>query len=256
MMALLGLFQAAHTETFAAGPGDESEVPGLRYKNVAKVSLTAAALKNITVQYERAVSRRISLGLTYRGMPENTIAYIDRLENKIGYDEVDFENIRNMKVTSHVITPEVRIYTGKSGTKGFYLAPYASFASHDLKTPAFLFEKTDDDGSTSTLTLPMTGKIRGISGGLMFGAQFNLGSRVTLDWWIIGASYGKADGNVDAISPVPVSQDWQEEIQYTLDQMDLPFVKYTSEVSSEGARVKINRPWAGVRGGLSIGFRF
>ncbi len=237
-----------------------SESPGLKYKNVVKVSLTSLAFKGLTAQYERALGKRISVALSYRGIPGQNLVLVDRFERSFekhfDYDQADFENIRNMELTSNVITPEIRIYTGSKGTRGFYLAPYASFASHRIKTPAFIFEKTEDDESTSTISLPMNGSVRGISGGLMLGAQFNLGSRITLDWWIIGASFGKANGTVEALSVVPLSEDWQEEVSYALENFELPYVKYETQVNSQGATLKVDGPWAGIRGGLSLGLRF
>lgn len=255
---IFGIFSCAPAIA-SSHPGQDKNAavsPGIRYKNAVKFSITAPVFKNFAVQYERALSKRFSIAVTYRGMPENNIAFVDHLERYIENDEVDFENIRNMRLKSSVITPEIRIYTGSKGTRGFYIAPYASFASHHLKTPAFIFEKTEDDGSSSTLSLPMSGSVNSISAGLMLGSQFNLGKRFTLDWWIIGASIGKGNGKVEALSGMNIGEDWQEEIRYALEQVDIPYFKYETQVNENGATLKIDGPWAGLRGGLSLGFRF
>jgi hypothetical protein len=41
-----------------------------------------------------------------------------------------------------------------------------------------------------------------------------------------------------------------------IENLDIPFVKYTVETDANGARIKVDGPWAGFRSGLSLGYRF
>lgn len=81
--------------------------------------------------------------------------------------------------------PELRYYFSKKGAlRGFYLGLFASIARYNAD---LLFEYDD---AAVTKTIPLSGSITGITGGLMIGAQFKLGGRVYLDWWILAPNYG------------------------------------------------------------------
>ena len=44
-------------------------------KNIVKINLFALALKNISVQYERAVSKKIAVAATVRFMPKGSLPF-------------------------------------------------------------------------------------------------------------------------------------------------------------------------------------
>jgi hypothetical protein len=89
----------------------------------------------------------------------------------------------------------------------------------------------------------------------MLGSQFSLAKKIVFDWWILGASIGKANGNL--IANVNLTPQEQIELKRQLDNIDIPFTDTENEVRSNGATIRTTGSMAGVRGlGFNIGFRF
>ena len=92
-------------------------------KNIIKLNLPALALKNISVQYERAIAKKMTVAGTFRYMPDGDIplksAFI-----KLADDPDVERQLNNLKVGNMAVMPEIRFYLGKRGAfHGFYLAP-------------------------------------------------------------------------------------------------------------------------------------
>ena len=64
------LLMAITTVSLLAQKENEEPAPA---KNMIKLNLPALALKNITIQYERAVARKVTLAGTFRFMPKGSI---------------------------------------------------------------------------------------------------------------------------------------------------------------------------------------
>lgn len=226
--------------------GDDEQVT--ESKNVVKLNLFALALKNVTLQYERAVARKVTVAATLRFMPKGSIPLKSTFINLA--DDPDTERqINNLKVGNVAFMPEVRYYFSKKGAfRGFYAGLYANIGSYTATVPI----EYDNNGTTETIT--MSGKITGITGGLMLGAQFKLSKKIYLDWWILGPNYGSSKGsltgkkNMDAIE--------QQDLRDELADLDIPLTKFTYNVNSTGATMDFKGPWGGIRSGLCIGFRF
>ena len=226
--------------------GDDEQVT--ESKNVVKLNLFALALKNVTLQYERAVARKVTVAATLRFMPKGSIPLKSTFINLA--DDPDTERqINNLKVGDVAFMPEVRYYFSKKGAfRGFYAGLYANIGSYTATVPI----EYDNNGTTETIT--MSGKITGITGGLMLGAQFKLSKKIYLDWWILGPNYGSSKGsltgkkNMDAIE--------QQDLRDELADLDIPLTKFTYNVNSTGATMDFKGPWGGIRSGLCIGFRF
>ncbi|WP_312323648.1 hypothetical protein [Soonwooa sp.] len=45
-------------------------------------------------------------------------------------------------------------------------------------------------------------------------------------------------------------------MQDELNDLEIPLVKHKTEINSNGGTVKLDEPWAGLRSGLSFGYRF
>jgi hypothetical protein len=223
--------------------------------NIVKLNLLPALfIKNFSVQYERVISKHFSVALGLRFMPNSGIPFKDNIISIADITDPDASKaINNFKMSNFALTPEMRFYLGRKGYgRGFYIAPYyryASFQSDDLP-----IGYTDDSNQQQTITL--RGDIKTHSGGLMFGAQWFLGNAVTLDWWIIGAHYGANKGNFSGTTSSPLSAQEQANLQATLNDFSLPVGTITSVVTANGATVNLSGPWAGVRGGLTLGIRF
>ena len=54
----------------------------------------------------------------------------------------------------------------------------------------------------------------------------------------------------------PLTAYEQQELKKELDGLNIPFVKYTTTTDANGASMNVDGPWAGLRSGLSFGYRF
>ncbi len=217
-------------------------------KNIVKLSLPALALKNITLQYERAVAKKVTVAGTFRLMPKGSIP-LKSTFIKLADDPDTERQLNNLEVGNIAFMPEVRYYFSKKGAfRGFYLGLFANIASYSATVPI----EFDNNGTTESI--PMSGKLTGITGGLMIGAQFKLGNRIYLDWWILGPNYGSSKGSLSGQKNMDAQE--QQDLRDELASLDIPLTKFTYNVNSTGATMDFKGPWAGLRSGICIGFRF
>ncbi|MCA6515047.1 MAG: DUF3575 domain-containing protein, partial [Chitinophagaceae bacterium] len=149
------------------------------------------------------------------------------------------------------ITPELRIYLGKGNMKGFYLAPYARFASFDATTPITYSSSGNDK------TGDFIGRVTSTSAGIMLGWQFNLSKKLVMDLQIIGGHFGSCSGNLALVSVIPLSAQEQTSLQSSLNDIKVEPFDIKSSVNPNGANIQVTGPWAGIRGAnIGIGFRF
>lgn len=217
-------------------------------KNVVKINLFAIALKNISLQYERAIARKVTVAGTFRFMPKGSIPFKSTFI-KLADDPDTERQINNLKIGNIAFMPEVRYYLSKKGAfRGFYLGLYGNIASYS----ADVVIEFDNAGTTEKI--PMTGKLTGITGGLMIGSQFKLSNKIYLDWWILGPGYGSSKGDLSGQKNMNALE--QQDLRNELADLDIPLTEFTYNVNSTGATMNFKGPWAGIRSGLCIGFRF
>ncbi len=229
------------------------ETPG---RNMIKVNVTSLALKNFSLQYERAIARKISVGLGVRYMPEGSLPFKSIAKDYLKTDGLDDDitkQIDNFRLGNFALTPEMRFYMGKEVFRGFYIAPFARYATFNVNFP-FILKGTDTNNQPTSERIDLIGNLNTIAGGILFGAQWKLGKQIYLDWSIMGPHYGKATGIITGKKNL--TQEEQDELRSQLANLDIPFVKFESKVDANGAEVKVDGPWAGIRAGISIGFRF
>jgi len=216
--------------------------------NIIKVNLPALALKNISLQYERAIARKMTVAATFRYMPTGSIP-LKKSFIKFADDPDVERQLNNLNVGNYAFMPELRFYLGKKGAfNGFYLGPFASIAKY---TTDLVFEYDDN---AVTKTIPMDGSVSTFTGGLMIGAQFKLSNKIYLDWWILGPNFGKSKGDLRGQKTLDAGE--QQSLRDELDALDIPLTDFTYVVNSNGATIQFDGPWAGLRSGLCIGFRF
>lgn len=215
---------------------------------MGKINVSALAFKNINLQYERKISNRATVALGYSTIPTSGLAFRSAIEKQINNDNV---NISEFKLGTSIITPEFRYYFGEKGAfHGFYLAPYARFGTYKIAGPISYSSSTG-----VTRSALFDGKVNMIGGGLMMGSSWNLTKSLYLDWWIAGASYGGATGNISAATPL--DKDEQIALKRELDKVQIPLTSIESEVSATGATVRTTGNVVGVRGfGINLGMRF
>jgi hypothetical protein len=222
-------------------------------KNMFKFNATSLVFRNLQFQAERALNKTISLGFSFATISKGDIFFKDILLDAIG-DDPDIANMINSATVGYTsFTPEVRFYLGKGFGKGFYLAPFYRSSKYTI-ADAEVFEYELDDGNFETLVV--NGDLNSNTFGLLIGVQFNLGSRVILDWWIMGPHYGNSSGTLTGISSRTLSQTEQDRLLAELNDIDVPLSDTTYEVSANGARMINDGPWGGIRSGLSLGVRF
>lgn len=213
--------------------------------NIVKTNVTAYAFRNINLTYERAISQRFSIAVGFGTMPKGNIAFSNSFTKDTEYSNVE------VGLTNFTIEP--RIYLGRGYGHGFYFAPYYRYSSFEADNVVLTL-----DYGLGEVPLKISGKATGNSGGLMIGAQWFLGKSENwvLDWWIAGAHYGSGKGDFRGNSARPLSPMEQQELKKELDGLNIPFVKYTTSTDANGASMNVDGPWAGLRAGLSFGYRF
>jgi len=227
---------------------EEEKKPKTGGGNIIKVNLPALAFKNYSLQYERKLTRRITLAATFRYMPTDNLPFLDAVNRYANDPELE-RQLNNIQFGNMAIMPELRFYIGKKGAfRGFYFAPYANIARYET---SLQFEY-DDQGITKNI--PLSGNLNTLSGGLMLGAQWKLSKALYLDWWILGANYGNSDGTISGRKTLTANE--QQAIRDQLGSIDNPLTQFTYDVNNNGATVFFNGPWLGIRGGLCLGIRF
>jgi Protein of unknown function (DUF3575) len=244
-LSLLALFFSA-SFMLNAQRSDSTKAPGRN--NILKINLSALLVKNISVQYERKISKRSSVALNARLLPFGNVPLKSRLEKIIDDPSVD---LNNLKLGNIGITPEYRMYVGKKGAlHGFYFGPFISFNNYKTDLPITY----DDDTRTGIFS----GKLKAYTFGLQLGAQWKLGKSVYLDWWILGPNYGTGSG--DLVLATSLTSTEQDELKQELEDLknDAPLdIIKSYEVNANGANIVVKGPWAGLRGmGINLGFRF
>lgn len=220
--------------------------------NIFKVNIISPFLKNYSFQYERILKKKISVALGIRFMPTGALP-LKKTFLELADGDADLEKtINNARIGNFALTPELRWYVGKKGYgKGFYIAPYYRFAT--FKAEALPFEY---DGGTGVKTASLAGDVTTHSGGIMFGSQWFLGKSITLDWWILGTHYGKSNGTFTGTPSSPFTPAEQADIKQEIEAIDLPAGKITAVITANSAKAIIDGPWAGLRGGITLGIRF
>jgi len=221
-------------------------------KNNVKISLTSLAFKNFQFQYERSLSKRIGVVIGYSFIPKGSVPFKSQINDLVSDDPDSQDMFANAELGYNAITPEVRFYLGEGYGKGFYIAPFYRHLQYDITGVNFTYTNQlsgKDD-------IDMGGKLSANTFGLQFGAQFNLGKHLILDWWIAGPHYGTSKGDFVGASDRTLTQFEQDELQKELDKIELPLSDVNAKANANGATINISGPWGGIRSGLSLGYRF
>lgn len=223
-------------------------------KNLIKFNVTAAFIKNYSLQYERILSRNVSLGVAVRVMPETGIPYSDNIIKWFDITDPDAQNvIENAIVGNYAITPEVRFYTGKKRYgNGFYFSLFYRYGHYTVDNAIVPYTNDLDED----ITLSSSGNVSSHTGGFMIGAQWALGKHLCLDWWILGPHFGISSGDMNSLPSAPLSEVDQQDIADSLNEIDIPMFDQTVNVTADKVNMVFDGPWGGIRAGLSIGFKF
>jgi hypothetical protein len=221
-------------------------------ENFLKINLTSLPLKNYHLQYERVLSRKVSVAIGARVMPNTGIPLKSLVLDAVGDDQDTRQIVENSRLQNIAITPEVRFYLGKGYGKGFYIAPYYRYTSFSTENITLTYAAT----AGPDRSVDLKGELSAHSGGIMFGAQWFLGKSISLDWWIVGAHYGAGNGSFSGTPDMPFTPGEQDEIRRILEDIDVPLIEKKISVSANNVSATIDGPFGGLRGGILLGIRF
>ena len=222
-------------------------------RNIIKTNVTAFAFKNFQLNYERVFTKTFSLSVSYGMIPEGKLPFSSLLPND---SEVNLEEV---ELGGSNATLETRFYLGKKGYgHGFYLAPYYRYSTYKVSNFTETIDMETNGVVYDTVDVTFKGNSSAHSAGLLIGAQWFLGKKdnFVLDAWFLGAHYGTSTGDLDGITDRTLTSVEQQQVQDELDNLDIPVVKYKATVDANGANLKVDGPWAGLRAGISLGYRF
>ncbi len=248
------LMMSLHTRAQESSEKEKKSQPEVKHPtNIIKVNLTGLPLKNYGFQYERIITRKISVALGYRTMPNGLLPMQSTLTKAIGDNPDALDQVKNFNLGNTAITPEVRFYLSRRGYgRGFYVAPFyrnVTFKGSGLK---FTYQNSQLTNSS----IAMSGKLTGNTFGLLLGTQFPIGKHIALDLWFIGPHYGSAKGDFSGVAAQPLTQSEQDDLRKEIEDFDIPLTKKTITVNASGANVKLDGPFAGIRSGFTIGVKF
>jgi hypothetical protein len=230
--------------------------------HILKTNLSADALQNYNLTFEKSLNHFMSLSLSYANMSKREIPLKSLFKQFIDNPNIDFDNF---KIANNTITIETRFYLGLQKMAGFYLAPYARFGNMEVDAP-IKYQYTTPPTVVNGVTIPATtvqtkanlsGSIRSQSVGAYFGMQYQLLTKLVLDLWVIGGHYGSSNGKLEADLPVGTPAVALTALKSTIDQTNANPFHLNTVVSGNSIITNTDGPWAGFRGaGITVGLRF
>lgn len=223
-------------------------------KNIVKFNFTSIVLQHYSAQYEHLIGKRQSLGIGFGVSPNVSIPFKHTLLEKYGGSNDTRRAIEATKFNKISITPEYRFYLGKEDAPtGFYIAPFARYMHMGIDQD---YSLTTEDNSL--YVAHVNGKLNGIGGGILLGAQWALSKHFTFDWFIIGPFIGSLHSNIKGTGDMSnLSDDDKAYIRDEIESVDIPLWDIDATVDNDIVDIKIKGPFYGVRAfGFNIGYWF
>jgi hypothetical protein len=227
--------------------------------NILKTNLSADAINNYNITYEKSINRFISLSVNYKTMPLSKLPLKSIAKQFIDNPAINFDNFKFGNTT---VTFEGRFYLGLSKMSGFYIAPYIRYGNYDLSVPInYTYTPENPSPNISLPPVPVNanldGTIRTQSYGAHVGMQFQLLTKLVLDISFIGGHYGTSSGKLEFSPPVAFPRPAQDALKQVLDNTKADPFRLRSTVTASKASVDTEGPWWGLRGlGIGLGLRF
>jgi len=209
--------------------------------------------KNVSAQYEMSLSRKVSVALGFRYMPSTGIPFKKLWADAIDGGENVSDVITKARLSNIAVTPEVRFYLGKGYGQGFYIAPYYRYVRF---TSDYIPVNYTSSVNGAKRSVTIGGDLSAHNGGILLGAQWPLGKRFNIDWWMGGAHFGASNGTLTGRPDIALSSSEQEEIRDYLEDADIPLVNKTVSVTANRVSVVFDGAFGGLRSGFCVGFRF
>lgn len=228
----------------------------LEKTSLVKFNITGVILNNYTFQYEKILKKKMSLALSVRFMPYNSLPIKGLIRDALGNTNPDsYGVIDRFKVSNFSFTPEVRFYFGKGYGQGFYLAPFYRFAQ--FKSDDLLIYYQDKIVPNKLHEVNFKGNLTGNSIGVLAGTQWLIKNKFVIDLSIAGPHFGISSGDFTALTDYTLTQSDKDEIEKQINDLNIPLTKISYDYPTPNtARLKFNGPWGGVRFGLAVGIKF
>ena len=241
--------QTAETEFVQFEPEIEKEVSK---NNLIKLNIAPLIWGTGSLSYERKVAKRFTAGGTLNYRPKGHAPFKSNLEDIINDGDNSSFDINALKYSNFSFSPEVKFYLGEKGAfHGFYVAAFAKWENTKVDYLYRFEELTLIDKDPE---LPLDGTAKAFSGGVYFGAQWHLGKNIFLDWQIIGGNFGSAKIDITATKDLTIEE--QNELRDFAEDLKDSFEDIDYEINGKGAKLKGKMPWAGLRTGISVAYRF
>lgn len=232
--------------------------------NMVKINVLPLFAGKFAFEYERRLTDRISVGASLSLRPEQGVPFRSLVEDLIDDEDVN-DLLKDLKSSNISFTPEVRFYMADRGTfRGLYLAPFLKYTSFGASIPYDFDVNVEYQGTQvyeRTETIPLDANLSSFTGGVSVGINFQVSRNLYLDWRIIGPGFGIASGDVSGSTTLNAEE--QRALRESLEEFktdlnDLPLsIKIDYDVRADGADIDVKKsPWANVRSGLSIAYRF
>ena len=237
-------------------------------KNSFKVSLPGIYSKIYAAQYERVLTKNLSLNTTVFYRPETSIPFgqeIDKIAKRhgLGITGVNFENlaIDLSQIGVKGFSPELRYYFGQRKNRTF-VAAFGQYEKFDAIIPASLQARYQNQ-VVELSKVPIDFDIRTISGGLMIGRQWRPAKWLAVDFVLIGPHLGKGQKVYAVVQNPLLSRLDESDKEYLrekiIERFQLNEDYYEVSVADDKAEINAYRkvPYLGIRGfGVNLGVYF
>ena len=219
-------------------------------RNLVKINLTGVVFRNFQFAYERTITKRLGVQVSYGFIPTGQVPLVDQY--------IKDDNVNNVRMGGSNFTLEPRIYLGRGYGHGFYIAPYYRYSHFDVDNVTYNYTSEDPMHQGEKIPIAFSGKTNSNNVGLMIGAQWLLGKKDNwvLDVWFIGGHYGGATGTIIGKSGRPLSVEEQNQLNNDIQDLDISLFDYAVTTNASGATIALDSKWLGVRSGVSFGYRF
>ncbi|WP_156308458.1 DUF3575 domain-containing protein [Sphingobacterium endophyticum] len=217
-------------------------------QNTVKFNLLPLVSKTFSFEYERRIKDRISINTSLGFRGKSSLPFKSTFQD-IADDDEFFEDAT---LSHFTLSPELRFYTSKNykdENRGFYFGPFIKYAKYNFGTN---FEYTVENSAPETI--PLDGSVGTWSAGIAIGSQFKLTESLFLDLRILGPHFGTS--NIKMQGKKSLTAEEQEIVRQDLGDLDNDYFKIDKEINSEGVTLTSKGPWAGIRAGVSLGYRF
>lgn len=228
----------------------ENNLDADKKRNLVKMNLTGVVFRNFQFAYERTISKRFGVQVSYGFIPTGQVPLVDQY--------IKDDDINDIKMGGNNFTLEPRIYLGRGYGHGFYLAPYYRYSHFNIDNLTYNYRSEDPATPGQKIPIAFSGKTNSNSVGLMIGAQWLLGKKDNwvLDVWFIGGHYGGATGTITGKSGRPLTAFEQDQLKKDIEDLDITLFDYKVTTDQNGAKIDLDSGWLGVRSGISFGYRF